>query len=333
MILDIFIIIFIFSIYSYGQTKQIIICIDPTPNLATYFGSPHRYINNDQQINVSIKVPRKYKLFFGIVTMERSSDRRTMMMNAWINEIVKKGHDYGFCTENPIEEDVKWIPLKNWMKYPRKYDDNIDRENKRITMAEYFLKNTTADFYVNPCDDVFVDSSRVDELAEKLGRKYDTDNDLVFLGNCLRHNNHLETFLQGGSGYILTRKMAEKFVELSAQWINDTRSYDDLEVNKFLNYLNQTPKDAAAPYMAGFGFPMLDYGDFNFDNLKTCPDFHDDLCGTGVIRIEDVYIVHPNSWRPPVSMWNNFRKMLLDKKHHYGYYSPKVFNVVLCRFD
>ena len=76
-----------------------------------------------------------------------------------------------------------------------KYLVNRKRENKRLTLANYFLKQTTADFFINPTDDVFVDYERINNFATTLGEKYDTENDYALLGNCITKGPF--SFVQG----------------------------------------------------------------------------------------------------------------------------------------
>lgn len=77
--------------------------------------------------------------------------------------------------------------MTNGLYYP-----NRNRENKSISMANYFLQ-TDSNFFFNPTDDVFVDSSRINQFAIDLGSKYDTEYDLILKGNCMFN------ILHGGS--------------------------------------------------------------------------------------------------------------------------------------
>lgn len=277
-----------------------------------------------------VKIKKVPKLFFGIVTIESSKARRETMYDLWIQKILEYGHDYIYCTEKPLEPKFKWIPVKNWTEYwPRitnqMYYPNRDRENKRISMANYFLQ-TDSDFFINPTDDVFVDSSRINQFAKELGSKYDTENDLILKGNCMLN------ILHGGSGYIMTRKMASIFVNLSERWTRESAGPDDIEMNRFLKYVNLTIKDGASPYMSGRAFQLLS----DSLNLSICKKNYTDYdCNQPIYKLEDCYMMHPTGNYIPenIKIWNRYLKLIEDKKHHYGWYSTANQLHEVCIFD
>lgn len=62
----------------------------------------------------------------------------------------------------------------------------------------------------------------------------------IILGHCIFHYHIKIPFLQEGSGFIMTRKMARQFVCFAERWINESSTYDDIELNKFfLSYNNK----------------------------------------------------------------------------------------------
>lgn len=286
---------------------------------------------------IKSNVSKGVKIFFGIITSEHSWYKRKVMKETWIDDIVRQGHDYTYCTLNRIEPEMHWIPLKNWTNIGLLTNKpaDIDRMQKRITMAEYFLKNTSCDFFINPCDDVFVDSERIGQLASILRSKYNTNEDMVMLGHCIFHCFVGGTFLQGGAGYLMSRKMATKFVYFAEKWLKESTTYDDVEITRFLSYVNQTPKDCASHFFAGFGFHALKKHDYDPKILPFCPNVTEPLCGTGVMKFEDVYIVHPDLplMKPSLKTWINFKNMLKDKKYHFGWYSNRNCRTKICRFN
>lgn len=275
------------------------------------------------------------KIFFGIVSIENSWYKRQVMYDAWIREIVRKGHEYMYCTQNKIESQYNWIPVQNWTISPKKFTADIDRQQKRITLAHYFIEHTDCDYFINPTDDVFIDSSRINELALKLKNKYDTNKDLIMLGHCLYHCGIRKTFLQGGSGYIMTRIMAKQFVNLSGRWLKESKHFDDFEITRFLSYLNQKPKDNACSFMSGWGFPKLTKNNFDFRSLPNCTQYYEPYCNTSLFRMDDLYIIHPNihDMRPCLKIWKNFKRMINDKEHHYGWWVNHGCKIKMCKFN
>ena len=283
------------------------------------------------------KSPTVPKLFFGLVTIEEAIPRRNLSYNVWIKNILNLGHDYLFCTQEPIEPIYKWVKLKNWALNPppknptKKFLANRDRENKRLTLANYFLKETTADFFINPTDDVFVDYERINNLAMELGNKYDSEKDFILLGNCIAKGPF--SFVQGGSGYIMTRAMARQFVIFSERWLKEAIGPDDFEMSRFMSYLNQIPCNATCPYMCGHNLGDLINKNIDLRKLPVCPSYYESVCMQGVNKIEDLYIIHPlhSSLQSGFLVWTNFKNMIHDKDHHYGWYN--TFTTHVCRFD
>ena len=272
---------------------------------------------------------RKTKLFFGIVTIEKDTKKRNAMYDYWIEKAVNLGHDYVYCTKNKIESKFKWTPLKQWTdKIAKKQKlnstqlQNRDRENKRITMAEYFLTKTNADFYICPTDDVIVDIPRIDNFISILEKKYNTMTDLTMLGSCQSRKYQNISFFQGGTGYIMTRKMAKEFVDHAYQWVRESLGPDDLEIARFLGYIGQTPSNGTIPYMCGHGLFDLRHKKILMRRFKKCPEVYDPICQQGVHKLEDIYIFHPHvKFRMAFRIWENFQQLLKMKDTHFGYYN------------
>ena len=287
---------------------------------------------SNQNTKLLIQKQDYAKLFFGIVTIEGSYTRRNTMYNVWIKKILNLGHDYVYCTKKKIDPKFKWIPLKDWsFSIPKNTNGNFlsdrDRENKRITMAEYFLK-TNYDFFINPTDDVFVDPLRINNLASFLKKKYNTNTQSIFLGFCIDG-----AFLQGGTGYIMSRKMAYYFVKYSRKWLNESHGPDDVEIIRFLKYVNKSIKDATSPFMFQGGNKYLNSINFDPDKLPKCGKYFDIRCNQGINKIEDVYLYHSKAKiiNESLRIWNNLNKLIYDKKHRYGWYRGKEFEI--CRLD
>lgn len=270
----------------------------------------------------------RIKLFFGIITTENSTDRRKAMYKYWIEKAVELGHDYAYCTKNKIEPIYKWVPLKEWTDNIAKKQSlnssqlqDRDRENKRITLAEYFLTKTDADFYLCPGDDVIVDIPRIDNFISFLKHEYNTFADLSMLGSCQTTRNNI-SFLQGGTGYIMTRRMASEFIKHAYRWVRESSGPDDVEITRFLNYVGKKPSDGAIPYMCGHGLFDLRLKKTRIDRFKKCPKVYDNSCKQGVFKLEDIYIFHPRTRiELGFRIWENFQKLIHDEKHHFGYYN------------
>lgn len=190
-------------------------------------------------------------------------------------------------------------------------------------MAEYFLKNTNADFYISSTDDIIVDFLRINEFASILNKKYDTNKDLILLGNCQALPHVSATYIQGGSGYIMTRRMAIEFVKHSKRWLDEPDQIDDIDIAKFLGYIGLKPANGTVPYMIGHPITEFNVKEFDPSKLQKCGDFYEPLCRQGIHNLRDVYIIHTysNSFENVLKFWNWFQRMIHDDNHQYGYYN------------
>ena len=211
-----------------------------------------------------------------------------------------KGHDYVYVTDTPIENIYQWTPTIRFVE--GKNDSNANREFKRLTAAKYFLENTDADFLVVPTDDLIVDAERIDELAEELGEKYDTNKNVIILGNCLYHGFK---YLQGGPGYIFTRVSAKAFVDFGPTWVLNSTGADDVAIVKFVNHIGKDASDAAVDYMAGHGLNQLTRRNVDLNRFPKCRNFYEPQCKQGYHPFNRTYMIHTSQFPAALYVWEN----------------------------
>ena len=260
------------------------------------------------------------KLFFGIITMDNAELRHKHSYEAWIKNILDLGHDYVFLTDNRTDGPYKYFKIHESilnMTSKRKRDINI--QMKRLAITKYFVENTSADFLFNTGDDVLVDYNRINKLGKILASRYDTYNDIAYLGNCFCAPKKT-LYIQGGSGLIMTRAGAVEFLKYSERWLRESHRADDVELNRMFKYMNMTSANAMSPYLAGHVPQPMQKKTLNLNELPLCPDYWESNCEQGVHRMNDLYLIHNSNIAELDTIWTNFQKILNDKTRQYGWY-------------
>ena len=136
-------------------------------------------------------------------------------------------------------------PGPNATKSPK----DFDRGKKRLTGAMYFLYNTSHRWYWSATDDIMVDNIAVDRMLALLEAQFDPLKDIVFKGHCFFN---WKTYLQGGSGYIFSRKAVEIFLkDYALQWLAEIDYYDDMATPPLREFYNLTIKETACQFFFG----------------------------------------------------------------------------------
>ena len=273
------------------------------------------------------------KFFFGIITIDKSIERRKQMFNFTLSHLIEQGHDYMFFSDNILNESVNITAIDPEVsQFSYRKDPNTNRKKKRVSIAKYFIENTTADFLLMSTDDVIIDYLHFPKLVYTLNSKYDTNNDIVILGNCLKIKPHV-LFLQGGSGYIFTRAGAKQFLKYGSIWVKTAYGADDVAFTKFLRYLKMSCRQSMCPYMIGHLPKALLTPIDDTDQLPVCPqNFWENFCDHGIHLLENTFIYHESHIDLHETIWNNIKMLLEDEFYTYAWYGVYI-NSVLCRID
>ena len=120
---------------------------------------------------------------------------------------------------------------------------------KRYIGVKYFIEKTNYPWLWSIADDNIIITEQLDYLIQELNSKYDTNKDLVLLGHCISIPSG--SYLQGGSGYIMSRKFAKKFLKVAPYFFSFYKSYDDVDFMSIMNFFNMSLRNMASPYMYG----------------------------------------------------------------------------------
>jgi hypothetical protein len=166
---------------------------------------------------------------------------------------------------------------------PQKYRDYLllprnnlsvifhDQYVKFFFIMDYILENTTSRWAWRGVDDCFLNFPKLWPFLDFLETRYDPLKDFVFLGHCL--NVWTNTFLQGGSGWLLSRFAAARLAPFAESAMRSMKRYDDLEVADLLPKVGYHPVNGTCSVFSGHAFKrQLAYlGDGNVGKLPRCP--------------------------------------------------------------
>ena len=197
------------------------------------------YINNALS---DVKRNLTNTIFFGIVTVP-NSNRQQLMYDYWYERANKEaGHEVAFICKQGKKSYAKGgkylPPYEDYYNFHINKNYKVadkDRAIKRVFAARYFLENTTHSWYWSMTDDVSVDVDGLEMIIEELNQKYDTEKDYVLKGQCMYYEK--EFYLQGGTGYIMSRAAARQLIEYGPRWIANMNYYDDLKIKDFRIFL------------------------------------------------------------------------------------------------
>ncbi|EAX89151.1 hypothetical protein TVAG_409340 [Trichomonas vaginalis G3] len=276
---------------------------------------------------------KQSSIFFGIITIP-NSDRRQYMWKFWIEKLLSTTqHQVKYITKPIIDlPELSLLPDHKW----EKYEFNVDRDRvvKRLTAAEYFLKNTTLDWYWTLTDDVFIDLNELDDLTSELDKKYDTNKDYVMQGNLLFEESF---YLQGGVGYIMSRKAVQHFLSIGFQYLEMCIWNDDMYGSYIYETMNIPDDQITNPRLIGEPVHknklLLLKIYSNHKKFPICPKQTPKFGGyNGTYPIKMITAVHHNDIRYSRRFWIQLLKAK-EANHNIRYYFEEKHITNFCIED
>lgn len=210
----------------------------------------------------------------------------------FITEPGKNVHNYSIVKPHSDLMELTYVEGKK--------DENRDRAAKRVSACKYFIENTTFDYVWVGTDDLYFDVDAIEIMLRNLDKQYNTERDIVFKGHVVDFMGY--TFLQGGSGWIVSRAGARKIVELGYDWLKNLSLPDDMATEDLRKMLNLSIPETATHYMYGHYF--LKKVKYNFWRRKVDP------CPANLPK----FAAWPNNTLHPLKELVGF--------HHYRYRHP-----------
>ena len=277
-------------------------------------------------------------IYFGLVSVI-NSDRQNTSYKMWIKQLHNSTrHKAVFLTEPgklyikdveyhpPLPEYVELCTNKLLGKTLRDLDK--DRAAKRLTGAYYFLKENYS-WYWSATDDIVVDIDNLDKLVSYLDNKYDTNRDLVFEGHCFSKPKY--SYLQGGTGFIMSRAACKKFLEYGKEWITEMDNLDDISFQKITKLFNLHDNQTLNPFMYGHNFQQnMKKGFYNKSHIDKCPTtLRKHSCGNMLVPLTYITCLHSSSQYDSYLIMQSIIDANFHQNDLYFYYNS--IYIMICR--
>ncbi|KAH0786743.1 hypothetical protein GPJ56_009375 [Histomonas meleagridis] len=223
----------------------------------------------------------------------------------------------------------------------RKYGEydfkSIDIFRKTYFALSYFLYETDYRWLHRGADDNAINVKHIESYYESLEMKYDPLTEPVILGSCVKRPS-TKGFLQGGAGYLYSRKAVELMLPLYEDVIFHCKVAEDVCHNEFLHRLNISIVEATSFNFLGHSFGDEDLrriynGDFT--NLPACPEekYPQDieLCGSFHGPLDRVYFLHQHYGMDVDKLIERSQKTFAVNDNTVHYYFPDLRFPKLCR--
>lgn len=230
--------------------------------------------------------------------------------------------------------DEYYLKIKN--NHPRlksRYKD-IDLFVKDYFLLSYFYYETNYRWVYRGVDDTAINVNYIKEYFKLLESKYNPLKEKVILGNCLI--NSIYTFLQGGSGYIFSRKAVEEMLPHFKTVIDECNEPEDVLHNRFLEFLGISLSEASSEHMIGHSFLYSDSSRIyrnDFSGIHKCPvptNVSKNQCRKFHSPVNQLIFLHQLSLNPndAISLSDVLFNVKDDSIH---WYMCRVGNPCLCR--
>ena len=230
--------------------------------------------------------------------------------------------------------DEYYLKIKN--NHPRlksRYKD-IDLFVKDYFLLSYFYYETNYRWVYRGVDDTAINVNYIKKYFKQLESKYNPLKEKVILGNCLI--DRIYSFLQGGSGYIFSRKAVKEMLPHFKAVIDECNVPEDVLHNRFLEFLGISLSKASSEHMIGHSFFNDDYSRIyknDFSGIIKCPKpikVSKNQCRKFHSPVNQLLILHQLTSDPNVAI--SLSDILFNvKDNSIHWYMCRVGNPCLCR--
>jgi hypothetical protein len=153
-----------------------------------------------------------------------------------------------------------WFPPSEYraliLANPRaRHHCDSDLAAKFFFGLRFFLLNSNIAWFWRGTDDSIINFAKLPKFVRYLNHLYDPYTQPIILGNCIHsmrvNFSGFEGFLQGGSGWVISRRAAELIEPLGREWVPSVHTADDIMFNKLLQKLNISLFNATSEFFLG----------------------------------------------------------------------------------
>lgn len=265
------------------------------------------YFENVELIFLNTYNLTKVKLYIAFIT-EKYTKRTDVLYDsfgkylannskvkfAWVNHELESHRAYNL----PLPDIYKDITRLGRLRFCERSFDIMMKFHYACTV---FMKMNIP-WLFRATDDTFVNYNNIDAYLRYLDTLPDPYTNAIIEGNCVLY------FLQGGSGYIMSRKAVEHYLNYYTVFktVKNCIKYqpDDLKFPHFMNSYNITVKDATSFYYLGhdnFFYTLQNWSYHQYHNtlseiLPACPEslysHPGDECGLFLAPIANIVFLH-----------------------------------------
>lgn len=214
------------------------------------------------------------KLMIGVITNTNySTVRSESILKSWGPDFLSSPYsgELVFCARDPKpKEDLQKIvsiPIHQnitefWDSIPTPFIGNwaeswISRNFivilRTTAIINYFTLESKSNWLVRLVDDCYVNMIKLHLLINYLDTTYNSNSDIAVLGNCVEVE---VPFLQGGSGFLMSRRAAYLFTAYSYEWLRTMSTLEDWHFTNFLSKIGWSMWNASSPFFLGHLFKV-----------------------------------------------------------------------------
>jgi hypothetical protein len=153
-------------------------------------------------------------------------------------------------------DDYRSIIISN--PYPRNHRD-CDLASKFIFGLRLFLSESQADWFWRGTDDTVINFANLPKFVRLLNRRYNPRRDPVVLGHCISYPSGL-SFIQGGSGWVISRRAAQMLSSMRDSWIAGINTSDDAAFARLLGQIGVSLFNTTSEFFLGHDLDRMHQG-------------------------------------------------------------------------
>jgi hypothetical protein len=247
----------------------------------------------------SILVLDLIRFHIGIMThAQRDGAYLASHMNLWGREFLSSRYSDGmhYVSEKAVRDlivptaVVNLSHLRNLSWRPRLARGQA---TKRIASFRYFLRHTRTSFLLFTTDNAFVWVKNLPYLAGQLRMRKLTTRSHFIWGNCMK--NSREEFIQGGSGYLLSRRTARLILKIADLWIPTVEHSEDVYFERAMNSVGLSARRSSSEFFIG---QYINWGQqeaiesFNFTAIQSCAQGTPKSCRPFFYPYNKIVVLH-----------------------------------------
>jgi len=280
-----------------------------------------------------------FKLCFVVMT-HRSTVKRAIEFNNNFKTNIASckfcNGPYFFSAPPSLLRNLSVLPLnKKYLESLHTYPiiqtklGNIDLTLKFLSSLQFFLQKTDCDYIIRVTDDVFVNFRELPFFVRDLEKFGDPRTNVVILGQCMHVRGR--TLLQGGSGYLFSRRAAEVFLAEAHLLISSIDVYEDWVIASTISKIVQNIETAFSPHFMGHGFNKSDWKKLlsqDFSHFPRCPKkFWTVGCQSMQTPLSRTVFFHQFGFEPKYHQW----EYIIKNAPHDLYWYQSWYHARICR--